>query len=175
VTGARAARVLALGVAAAVAAAPVHAAGDARPARPGYVVVDLPAIKKALKESRGHAVLVHFWATWCSPCLEELPVMEKFAREMKPRGVQVMSLSLDDPDKSGARVSKVLSEVAPSLTPSIARIADADDFISQFDRDWEGAIPAVFGYDAQGQLRGRLIGEATRRELDQMVARLLKK
>jgi thiol-disulfide isomerase/thioredoxin len=117
---------------------------------------------------------VHFWATWCSPCLEELPVIEKLAREMRPRGLEVLSLSLDDPQRAGARVAKVLSQVAPSLTRSIVRIGDADAFIGSFDGQWEGSIPALFAYDAQGQLRGRLIGEATRRELDELIGRVLK-
>jgi thiol-disulfide isomerase/thioredoxin len=140
----------------------------------GYVVMDLPAIKRAMHDGRGHVVLVHFWASWCYPCLEELPTMEKFAREMKPRGVEVLSLSLDDPDRAGARVTQILTEVAPSLTRTIARFSDTDAFISNFDDRWEGSIPALFVYDQNGQRRGRLIGEASRRDLDQLVARALK-
>jgi thiol-disulfide isomerase/thioredoxin len=168
-----------LALAAALAGSP-----DAAPAPPaavraaaspdGVAVMDLPAIKRALRGSRGHVVLVHFWATWCFPCLEELPTMERFARDAKARGVEVMSLSLDDPERSSGRVAKVLAERAPSLTRSIALIGDTDAFVNSFDREWEGAIPALFAYDAQGQLRGRIIGEATRRELDEMVARVLR-
>ena len=142
--------------------------------QPGYVVLDLPAIKRALKGSRGHAVLVHFWATWCGPCLEELPEIEKLAHEAKGRGFEILSLSLDDPERAGARVTKVLTEIAPSLTRSIARIGDADTFIGSFDGTWEGSIPALFAYDADGQLRGSIIGEATRRDLDDLVGRALK-
>jgi len=141
---------------------------------PGYVVMDLPAIKRALKGSHGHAVLVHFWATWCGPCLEELPEIEKLAHEAKGRGFEILSISLDDPERAGARVTKVLTQVAPSLTRSIARVGDADTFIGSFDGRWEGSIPALFAYDAEGQLRGSIIGEATRRDLDDLVGRALK-
>jgi thiol-disulfide isomerase/thioredoxin len=147
---------------------------DATLSSPGYLVMDLPAIKRALRGGRGHALLVHFWASWCAPCLEELPVMEKFAREMKPRGLEVLSLSLDDPERGGARAVNVLTEIAPSLTRFIVKVDDTDAFISTFDTRWEGAIPALFAYDSQGQLRGRLIGEATRRDLDNLVARFVK-
>jgi thiol-disulfide isomerase/thioredoxin len=136
--------------------------------------MDLPAIKRAMKGAHGHVVLVHFWATWCAPCLDELPTIEKAARELRPRGVDILSLSLDDPDRAVARVTKVLSEVAPSLTRSIARIGETDEFISAFDRHWEGAIPALFAYDADGQLRGRIIGEASRRDLEDLVGRASK-
>jgi thiol-disulfide isomerase/thioredoxin len=160
---------LALALAATVLAATPGGAADG--GAPGFVVMDLAAIKRALRGSRGHVVLVHFWATWCSPCLEELPLMEKFARDMRPRGVEILSLSLDDPERAGGRVSKVLAEVAPSLTRSIARVDDMDAFIGNF-RSWEGAIPALFAYDSEGQLRGSLIGETNRHELDELVARL---
>jgi thiol-disulfide isomerase/thioredoxin len=180
------ARALPLALAALLGAGPSTTAGARAAAEPGpdpaaeaaapvgAQVMDLEAIKRALKERRGHVVLLHFWATWCSPCLEELPVIDRFARESKARGVEVLSLSLDDPERSAARVTQVLADVAPSLTRSIARVENADAFIGTFDHQWEGSIPALFAYDAGGQLRGHLIGEATRQDLDQLVGRALR-
>jgi thiol-disulfide isomerase/thioredoxin len=137
-------------------------------------VIDIDGIKKSMRGSRGRVLLVHFWATWCLPCLEELPVISQFARDMKPRGLDVLSLSLDDPQTAQARVSKLLSEQAPNLTPVIAKFSDADQFIGTFDSRWEGTIPALFAYDATGQRRGSHVGEASRGDLDQLVGRLLK-
>jgi thiol-disulfide isomerase/thioredoxin len=142
--------------------------------KPAYSVVDIDAIKTLMKNARGHAVLVHFWATWCGPCLQELPVVDRFAREMKPRGLEVLSLSLDNPRTAGPRVGSVLRRMAPNLTPTIAKFDDSDAFISAFDTRWEGAIPAMFAYDAQGKLHGTLIGESSRRELNALVADLVK-
>ncbi|HVZ74164.1 MAG TPA: TlpA disulfide reductase family protein [Polyangia bacterium] len=155
-----------------VAAAPEPLAADPPGAKgPGYTLMDLPAIEKAAK-GRGKPVLVHFWASWCGPCLEELPVVDKFAREMRARGVEVLSLSLDDPARAGDRVVQVLTRSAPNLTRNIVKVADSDAFVNAIDPSWEGSIPAVFGFDAGGKLRGRLIGEASRRDLDGLVARV---
>lgn len=142
---------------------------------PGFVLMDLAAIKGVVR-GRNRPVLVHFWASWCGPCLEELPLIERFARDVRARGIDFVSLSLDKPDRGGARVVQVLSESAPSLTRAIVSLNDddADAFISAIDQRWEGAIPAVFAYDAKGLLRGRLIGEATRRDLDGLASRLVK-
>jgi thiol-disulfide isomerase/thioredoxin len=156
---------------AAVAAGDTKA--DAPAAATGYVLMDLPAIRKAIKGSRGHVVVLHFWASWCLPCLEELPLMDRMARDWKPRGVEVLSLSLDNPAEAGARVVKILAEVAPALTRSIARVDDADAFTASFG-SWEGTIPAVFAFDAEGQMRGSITGETSRGALEALVGRAQK-
>ena len=160
---------LALALASSVVAAPAPAAPSpapvAAPAKAAdYSVVDLDGIKKLMRKVRGRVVLVHFWASWCGPCLEELPVVDRLARELKPRGLEVLSLSLDNPRTAGPRVGSLLRRVAPNLTTTIAKFDDADSFISAFSAGWEGAIPALFAYDQQGELRGTLIGESSRED-----------
>lgn len=157
--------------AARAAASPAPRAAEPAPRAPGLTQMDLAAIKSAV-HGRGRPVLMHFWASWCGPCLDELPLVDKFARDMKARGVDVLSLSLDDPDRAGARVLEVLAERAPNLTRNIVKVADSDAFINAIDPRWEGAIPAVFAFDDKGRLRDRLIGEATRRDLDALVGRV---
>ena len=150
-------------------------AGQASPA-PALQIVDVPGIKDLLRKARGHVLLVHFWASWCMPCLQELPLVDRFAREMKPRGLEVLSLSLDNPSSpsASARVAALLRRAAPHLTPNIAQFDDADQLIGMVDPRWAGAIPALFAFDHQGQLRGNLLGEASHAELEALVAGLLK-
>jgi thiol-disulfide isomerase/thioredoxin len=159
---------------ASAAPAPVADAAKATPA--SYRLVDLVGIKNLLQQARGHVVLVHFWASWCMPCMRELPIMDKFAHDMKPRGLEVMSVSLDDPGRPGAadRVGALLRKQAPNLTPNIAQFVDADELIAMISPRWTGAIPALFVYDHTGQLRGDLYGDSTRPELEQFVATWLK-
>jgi len=48
-----------------------------------------------LRDYRGHVVLVNFWATWCPPCVEETPSLEKFAEQVRPLGVDVVGVSVN--------------------------------------------------------------------------------
>jgi thiol-disulfide isomerase/thioredoxin len=165
--------VVAVALAVSLGAAGVFAVSRARAGGEGYVLMDLPAIERAVHRS-GKPVLVHFWASWCGPCLDELPLIDKFARDARGRGVDFLSLSLDDPKRAGDRVVKTLAQKAPSLTRNIVKIDDSDAFINAIDVEWEGAIPALFAYDSQGRLRGRLIGEASRRDLENLISRLVR-
>jgi thiol-disulfide isomerase/thioredoxin len=161
---------------AAALAVPRPAAAAPPPAAPGpgYTLMDLAAINREVR-GRGRPVLLHFWASWCGPCLEELPLVDRFARDMKGKGVDVVSLSLDDPQRAGARVVEVLSARAPNLTRNIAKLGDSDAFINAIDPRWEGSIPAVFAFDDHGRLRDRLIGEASRSDLDGLAAKVSRK
>jgi len=50
-----------------------------------------------MSEWRGRPLLVNFWATWCPPCIEELPMMEAFWREHASKGLQIVALAIDQP------------------------------------------------------------------------------
>ena len=157
-------------------AAPAATADAVKATPASYRLVDIEAIKGLLHQARGHVLLVHFWASWCGPCMRELPIMDRFAHDMKPRGLEVLSLSLDDPGRPGVadRVGALLHKQAPNLTPNIAQFADADALIAAISPRWTGAIPALFVYDHTGQLRGDLYGDSTRPELEQLVGAWLK-
>jgi peroxiredoxin len=53
-----------------------------------------------LKDFRGQVVVLNLWATWCPPCVEETPSLEQFAEKMRDRGVMVVSISVDEDQKT---------------------------------------------------------------------------
>ena len=157
-----------------VTPAPTAEIGGAstRPASTGLQTLDVDAIHAEMRRARGHGLIVHLWATWCGPCLDELPVIDRLAVAARARGVQVLSVSLDNDYRGVARITTVLRELAPHLTAAVAHFDDPDRFISLFSSTWEGTIPALFAFDAGGKLQGTIIGEADRGTLDDLVTRL---
>lgn len=58
--------------------------------------IDGPARTRRLSDYRGQVVLLNVWATWCDPCRTEMPSIERLYREMGPRGLKVLAVSIDD-------------------------------------------------------------------------------
>ena len=67
---------------------------------PEFSVPALPSGSLDLRNYRGQIVVLNFWATWCPPCVEETPSLEQFAEKMRDRGVTVLSVSVDQNQKT---------------------------------------------------------------------------
>ena len=132
-------------------------------------------LKATLASYRGRVVVLHLWATWCLPCLKELPLLAKLASEGSSRGIDFLAVSLDDPtERNAARVGRVL--LAKTGNPQWSPILKADrpeDFVADLVPSWEGEIPAFFAYDREGRLRRTLIGNISRGDFERLVGDLL--
>src|SRR5205823_10738658 len=91
-------------------------------------------------------IILNFWATWCKPCVEELPSFEKLSEKYSEQKVKVILANLDFN-------SKVLTLVEPfvknkKLKSEIIHITDTDPntWINRVDSSWSGAIPATIIY-----------------------------
>jgi peroxiredoxin len=97
----RATLIAAIAVAAVAAAAfvvlrrtPQSAVEVGQPA-PDFTLPCFPTGQVRLDAGRGRVVLVNFWATWCPPCVEESPSLQKFTEQMRSQGVEVIGISVD--------------------------------------------------------------------------------
>jgi peroxiredoxin len=102
-----------------------------------------------LSEQRGKVVLVNFWATWCPPCLEEMPAMERLWRRHKDAGFVLVAISLDtDPKKVPPFVSARRFSFPVGLDP---RMAVAEKYGVR-------ALPSSFVLDRDGTVTGIALG-----------------
>ncbi len=91
--------------------------------------------------------VINFWATWCKPCVKELPYFEQIQAEYKDKNVEVVLVSLDD-------IRKLESKVIPfveknKLQSSLILLDDADynSWIDKVSPEWSGAIPVTLFYN----------------------------
>lgn len=124
-----------------------HWSGGATPA---LELVDLEGKKHRLADYRGSAVLVNFWATWCVPCREEMPSIERLRASLEGRRFVVLAVNLAEPE---SRIRKFLEGV-PVRFPVLL---DRD---TQTTRAWQAKVlPATYIVGPDGAIRYRHIGE----------------
>ncbi len=89
-------KILARGaVAALLASAAAFATGDAAGPAPPFTLATLDGRQEALSEFKGQVVMVNFWATWCGPCQQEMPLLDQMYKKYKPAGFTLIGVNID--------------------------------------------------------------------------------
>ncbi|WP_406697823.1 TlpA disulfide reductase family protein [Singulisphaera sp. Ch08] len=128
---------------------------------------DSPVSIKGLK---GKVVVIDFWATWCGPCVAELPEMKKLYEEYRGQGVEFIGVSLDESKEAGG-LDKLKEFVAKNEI-KWPQYYQGNGWESEFSRGWGiHSIPALFVVDPDGKLHS----VNARGKLETMIPALLKK
>jgi len=107
---------------------------------------------------RGQPLIVNFWATWCPPCVRELPLLSEFAGRKAVHGIQVVGLAVDKP----APVQKFLQRQPLGFPVGMA--ADGTQLTRELG-NMNGGLPFTVFLGADGKLRQRKIGELSAQDL----------
>ena len=116
---------------------------------PSFALEDLSAKRLSLKDLRGKVVFLNFWATWCIPCRQEMPTMERLQREMKEQGLEVVAINIKESQKA---VRKFTGELGLSFTV----LLDKDAKVSEEYGAW--AIPLSYFINRKGEFVGKADG-----------------
>jgi thiol-disulfide isomerase/thioredoxin len=120
-----------------------------------------------IKSSGKKATLVNAWASWCGPCRREVPMLQALAANLKPQGVEVVLVSVDDP-KDEAKAASFLEDNGITLKSYLVA-ENLGDFKLAINPRWPGMLPASFLFDAQGRLVHFWGGEAFEQEIVSVV------
>ena len=117
---------------------------------PELVLQALDGPAHRLADYRGRVVLVNFWATWCVPCRDEMPSIQRLKEKLGGRPFEVLAVNLDEPE---ARVRKFLTQMKVDFTVLL-------DPEKKAARAWDARIlPASFVIGPDGGVRYSLVGE----------------
>ena len=158
--------VVGVGVAVAKGIGPAKGIGsEKRTAISDFRVTTLDGRSIQLSALRGKVVIVDFWATWCPPCIEELPHFKELYTQYKGKGFEMIGIALDE-GGSGAVKSFVKEH---GVTYSIAM--GTPDLIQNFSGIL--GIPTTFIIDKNGMIAHKLIGYQEKQVFEQEIQRLL--
>lgn len=94
---------------------------------------------------RGHPLLLNFWATWCPPCIKEMPLLDAFHRDQRGRGLQVLGLAVDGPTP----VREYLARRPVAFPIGLAGLEGVE--LARTLGNSSGALPFSVLFDARGE------------------------
>jgi len=132
-------------------------------------VFDFEGLKPMLAFRNDTTYVINFWATWCAPCVKELPYFEELNRSTAENGkaLRVILVSLDFPRQLQSRLLPFLKDRDITSTVVVLDDPDANSWIDQVDPSWSGAIPGTLIY--RGERREFREQSFSRDELFQLV------
>jgi len=131
---------------------------------PELTLKDRSGNEQSLSAFQGKIVVLNFWATWCGPCRDELPMLDKLSTHYDSKDVVFVAVSIDDKttqNKIATFLEKKKIENLPIYTGATA------ETLKQFDLGI--AVPATIILDRDGEVIGRVLGEAEKRDITSRV------
>jgi cytochrome c biogenesis protein CcmG/thiol:disulfide interchange protein DsbE len=132
---------------------------------PDFALVDLDGNAVSLADLRGRPLIVNFWASWCGPCVEEFPLLERASRTHGAHGLAVVGIVFRDNSEAARAFMQRMGAGWRALMDPGGRVAERYGIYGP---------PETFFINAEGVVVARQIGQLGAADLDRHLARLLR-
>ncbi|TDX09825.1 AhpC/TSA family protein [Flavobacterium sp. S87F.05.LMB.W.Kidney.N] len=106
-------------------------------------LLNINQLNERIKNGKDSTYVVNFWATWCAPCIKELPHFEKLKAEHKSEKLAVLLVSLDFKSKLESNVIPFVKRKNLKNEVFLLNESSPQEFIDRIDPSWSGSIPAT--------------------------------
>ena len=131
--------------------------------------IGVPELEKILSSPDNVLYVINFWATWCAPCVTELPYFEKLAKEYKSNDVRFVLVSLDFPSQIDTKLIPFLKKNKITLDVKIMTDLDYNSWIEKVDATWQGNIPSTLFFNNARSVKYFHPNEVTEKELKEII------
>ncbi len=111
------------------------------------LVTDFKGLEPLLNQRNDTTYIVNFWATWCIPCVKEMPYFQKLHDEFSGEKVKVVLVSLDFLKHLDTRLKPFIEKYRLSPQVILLNDPDANSWINKVSPEWSGALPATVFYN----------------------------
>lgn len=138
---------------------------------PALIEADVERVLDEVRSTGAEVVLVNVWATWCAPCIEEMPDLLRLREEYGDRGLRLILVSADF-ESAREQVRQRLKSLGVEFE-TFRRTGKDMEFINGLDERWSGALPASFIFDGEGRLRHFKQGKGTYEEFEKLILKVM--
>lgn len=140
-------------------------------ADPTLTALDAAGLQAILEDQAGQVVLLNFWATWCRPCLEEIPALRSLSRRYAADGFVLVPVSLDEADSAAVVVQPFIDRWFAGFDTWLNAETEMDDLVRVVDPAWNEVLPTSYLIGRNGEVVQRLQGG---KPIDEFEAAILK-
>jgi len=106
-------------------------------------LLNIDQLNERIEKGKDSIYVVNFWATWCAPCIKELPHFEKLNAEFKSEKLTVLLVSVDFKSKLNSAVIPFVKRKNIKSQVFLLNESDPQQYIDRIDKSWSGSIPAT--------------------------------
>jgi thiol-disulfide isomerase/thioredoxin len=133
--------------------------------------IGIPELERIMAGPADELHVVNFWATWCPPCVKELPYFEKISQEYRDKGVKFILISLDFPSQVETKLIPFLKKNKITAEVKVMTNLDYNSWIDKVDTSWQGNIPVTLFFNNSRKVKYFHPSEVTEKELRDLITK----